>query len=110
MNDKSKTKDARREKRKSHIADGGFQIADEKVKVKLEFAGVPQFGRAVHNVFGKVSFGEAKLEDNLKTYIKAVLDAKPSGAKGTYIQSITVTTSMGPGIRLDVSDAQAAVK
>lgn len=84
------------------------KIISELKKGKIEFRNDKLSN--LHNVFGKVSFGESKLEENLKTYVKAVVDAKPSGVKGTYIQSITITTSMGPGIRLDVQDAQAVVK
>ncbi|MEK9133038.1 MAG: 50S ribosomal protein L1 [Patescibacteria group bacterium] len=62
----------------------------------------------VHNIFGKVSFSEPHLEENLKTFIKAINVAKPSGAKGIFIQSITITTTMGPGIRLDTNEAIAA--
>jgi large subunit ribosomal protein L1 len=84
------------------------KVISELKKGKIEFRNDKLSN--LHNVFGKVSFGEAKLEENLKTYVKAVLDAKPSGVKGTYIQSITITTSMGPGIRLDVQNAQASVR
>lgn len=59
----------------------------------------------VHNVFGKISFEEKALEENLKTFLKAIVAAKPSGAKGIFVQSITVTTTMGPGIALDVNKA-----
>lgn len=61
----------------------------------------------VHMAVGKVSFSEAQLADNLKTAIDAVLKAKPGAAKGTYIQAISVATSMGPGIKLDVQKAIA---
>lgn len=64
----------------------------------------------LHNIFGKVSFDEAKLTDNLKAIIKAVLDNKPASSKGTYIKSITLTTSMGPGVPLDVTAATTEVK
>lgn len=64
----------------------------------------------LHNVFGKSSFEEAQLIENLKAIVKAVLDNKPASSKGTYIKSITVTTAMGPGISLDVSAATAEVK
>lgn len=64
----------------------------------------------LHNVFGKVSFEENQLAENLKAIVKAVLDNKPASSKGSYIKSITVTTAMGPGIRLDVSAATSEVK
>lgn len=57
----------------------------------------------IHNIFGKASFDADKLEENLKAFIKAILHARPSGAKGIYIKSITLTTTMGPGIKLDVN-------
>ncbi len=63
----------------------------------------------LHNIFGKVSFSEAQLEENLKTYLKAIRDAKPSGVKGTYVKSITLTSSMGPGIKLDVNETLKAL-
>lgn len=59
----------------------------------------------VHNVFGKVSFAENQLEENLKIFLKAIAQAKPSGARGIYIQSITLASTMGPGIRLDLNKA-----
>ena len=59
----------------------------------------------VHTIFGKVSFKEDELKNNLKTILKEIRDAKPSGVKSGYIKSITITTTMGPGMRLDVNEA-----
>ncbi len=59
----------------------------------------------LHNVFGKVSFSEGNLKDNLKAIVKAVMDNKPAGSKGTYIKSLVVTTTMGPGVPVDVNAA-----
>lgn len=59
----------------------------------------------LHNIFGKVSFDPAHLEENLKAFLKAIAAAKPSGAKGIFVQSITIASTMGPGIRLDVNKA-----
>ena len=64
----------------------------------------------LHNIFGKVSFEEKNLKENLKTLIKTVLDAKPASTKGTYMNSLTITSTMGPGIRLDVGKAIAESK
>ena len=57
----------------------------------------------IHQIFGKVSFSDEQLSENLKTFLKAVSDSKPSGVKGTFIKNIAVATSMGPGIKLDMS-------
>ncbi len=57
----------------------------------------------IHTPIGKVSFDEKKLLENLAAVIEAVLKAKPSGAKGQFIKSATLATSMGPGIKLDLT-------
>ena len=59
----------------------------------------------LHNIFGKVSFDEAKLKENLTVLIKTVKEAKPDSTKGTYMENLVVTTSMGPGIPIDISSA-----
>ena len=57
---------------------------------------------AIINVpIGKVSFGQEKLAENFKTISEAVIKAKPASAKGKYLKSVTVSTTMGPGIRLN---------
>ncbi|MBU1445822.1 50S ribosomal protein L1 [Patescibacteria group bacterium] len=61
----------------------------------------------LHNIFGKISFGADKLKENLETYVKAVAEAKPEGAKGTYIKSITLSTTMGPGIKVHTGEKAA---
>jgi len=62
----------------------------------------------VHNIFGKLSFDAKKLEENLKSYLKTIHEVKPGGIKGTYINSITVTSTMGPGIKIAPSEAHSA--
>lgn len=57
----------------------------------------------IHTPIGKVSFDEKRLVENLAAVIEAVLKAKPSGAKGQFIRSATLATSMGPGIKLDLT-------
>jgi large subunit ribosomal protein L1 len=59
----------------------------------------------VHVPIGKASFEEGKLLDNLSALMEAVVKGKPSGAKGQYIKSATITTTMGPGIMLDLQSA-----
>ena len=55
--------------------------------------------------FGKVSFDEAKLLENYLAFVDTIIKVKPSGAKGTYIKAITLSTSMGPGVRIDTLKA-----
>jgi large subunit ribosomal protein L1 len=57
----------------------------------------------LHVPIGKASFAEEQLLENLATLVQEVMKAKPSGAKGQFIRSMTLTTTMGPGIRLDIS-------
>ncbi|MEN9560982.1 MAG: hypothetical protein RIQ56_255 [Candidatus Parcubacteria bacterium] len=54
----------------------------------------------IHAVFGKVSFGPEKLKENLETLLHAVKEAKPAGIKGEYIASVSISPSMGPGIKV----------
>lgn len=57
----------------------------------------------IHQVFGKVDLDEAKLLENLHVLIEAIKKAKPSGSKGVYLKSLTICTTMGPGIPVDTS-------
>ena len=59
----------------------------------------------VHLPIGKKSFEKDKILQNFKAIVSAIVRAKPSSAKGTYIKSLTICTTMSPGIRLDVADA-----
>jgi large subunit ribosomal protein L1 len=61
----------------------------------------------IHVPVGKVSFEEQKLMDNLTAIMEAVVKAKPSGAKGQYVKSAYLTTTMGPSVRLDIMSATA---
>jgi large subunit ribosomal protein L1 len=67
------------------------------VEFRVEKAGI------VHAGIGKASFDEGKLVENIKAFADAVSKAKPSGAKGTYIQRIAVSSTMGPGVKVDPS-------
>ncbi len=59
----------------------------------------------IHLAIGKVSFDSQKLLENFSAVMDAIVKAKPSGAKGQYIKSVTLTTTMGPGFRLDLKSA-----
>ena len=65
------------------------------VQFRVEKAGI------VHAGVGKASFDQAKLEENIRAFADAVNKAKPSGAKGTYLKKIAVTSTMGPGVKVD---------
>ena len=62
----------------------------------------------VHAGVGKASFTEAQLAENVRALIDAVNRAKPTGAKGTYLKKISISSTMGPGISVDVATAVAA--
>lgn len=55
----------------------------------------------IHCPIGKISFGEEKLNDNYRTIMEAIMKAKPSAAKGQYLKSITLASTMGPGIKIN---------
>jgi large subunit ribosomal protein L1 len=59
----------------------------------------------LHVPIGKVSFGDQQILENLAATVEAVVKAKPSGAKGQYVKSITLVSTMGPAIHLDVAPA-----
>lgn len=59
----------------------------------------------IHSIFGKLSFKPEELENNLKSFFRIIRDAKPSTIKGSFINSITLTSTMGPGIKLDLKEA-----
>jgi large subunit ribosomal protein L1 len=61
----------------------------------------------LHVGIGKLSFSEEQIRENLLSFIDAVVRAKPTGAKGTYVRSITLTSTMGPGIHMDVTQTLA---
>ena len=66
---------------------------------KIEFR-VDKTGN-VHAPIGRISFSTDQLGQNLKAFMDSILRAKPSGAKGTYVRSVTVSSTMGPGIAID---------
>ena len=74
-----------------------------KVEFRVEKAGI------IHAPVGKVSFDADKLKENILALVDALVKAKPSAAKGTYIKKISVSATMGPGVNLDVSDVSAQV-
>ncbi|NDC56949.1 MAG: 50S ribosomal protein L1, partial [Alphaproteobacteria bacterium] len=57
---------------------------------------------------GKISFTADQLAQNVRAFVDAVAKAKPAAVKGTYINKITLSSTMGPGVKVDVNTAQAA--
>ena len=73
------------------------------VQFKTEKAGV------IHAGIGKASFPAEQLAENLRAFVDAVNKAKPSGAKGTYMEKVSVTSTMGPGVTVDIASATGNV-
>lgn len=71
------------------------------VQFRVEKAGI------VHAGVGKVSFDADKLAENVKSFVDAINKAKPSGAKGTYLKKAHISSTMGPGVQLDISSLVA---
>lgn len=69
------------------------------VQFKVEKAGV------LHGGVGKTSFDEEKLVENVRAFVQAVSRAKPTGAKGTYLKQIALSSTMGPGVTVDIASA-----
>jgi len=72
------------------------------VQFRVEKAGL------IHAGVGKASFEESKLVENVKAFIGAIQRAKPSGAKGTYIKKISLSSTMGPGVKVDIASLSGA--
>ena len=72
------------------------------VEFRAEKAGI------VHAGIGKASFDDAKLAENIRAFVDAIQKAKPTGAKGTYLQKASLSSTMGPGVKLDVASLAAA--
>ena len=71
------------------------EIKSGKVEYRLDKNNI------IHLGFGKVSFGAEKLAENYETIMNAIIKAKPAAAKGQYIRSVAVTTTMGPSVLID---------
>jgi large subunit ribosomal protein L1 len=78
------------------------EVKSGRVEFKVDRAGI------VHVPVGKVSFSADQLQANVATLVDAVNRAKPSGAKGTYMRTLTLAPTMGPGVRVDIPSALAA--
>jgi large subunit ribosomal protein L1 len=71
------------------------------VQFKVEKAGI------IHGGVGKVSFPAEKLAENIRAFVDAVVKAKPTGAKGTYLKKVSISSTMGPGLSVDLASTAA---
>lgn len=74
-----------------------------KVEFRLDKTGI------IHTIVGKATFDEQHLAENVATLLDAIVRAKPSAAKGTYLRSVTLTSTMGPGVKVDPNRIKATV-
>jgi large subunit ribosomal protein L1 len=79
-------------------------IKSGKVDFKVDKAGI------IHAGLGKVSFGDKKLLENTLTFVEKIIQLKPSTSKGIYLRSVTVSTTMGPGVKVDPLNVRGLVK
>ena len=80
------------------------EVKSGKVDFKVDKAGV------VHAMLGKASFGSQKLRENILAFIDKIIQLKPSASKGIYLKSISLSTTMGPGVKLDPLEVRNLVK
>jgi len=78
------------------------EVKSGRIEFKVDRAGI------VHAVVGRVSMGPERLEANVAALVDAIHRAKPSGAKGTYMRTLTLAPTMGPGVRVDIPSALAS--
>ena len=77
------------------------KAVEETKKGKVNYR-TDSFGN-IHGVFGKSSFDETKLAENLKAFVDVIIKAKPSTVKGIYVKNISISSTMGPGIKIDIN-------
>ena len=79
-----------------NVAEAVKKAKSGEVEFRVEKAGI------LHAGIGKASFSESALEENIRAFFSAVTKAKPAGAKGTYIKKVTISSTMGAGVKVDV--------
>jgi len=80
------------------------ELKGGKVEFRVEKAGI------VHCPIGRVSFGPDKLAENLKALMESIIRLKPSASKGVYLRGIALSTTMGPGLKLDPQEMRNLIK
>ena len=86
------------------VADAVKASKGGSVEFRVEKAGI------VQGTVGKASFGDAQLAENIRAFVDAVQKAKPTGAKGTYLERAALSSTMGPGVRLDLASVHTAAQ
>jgi large subunit ribosomal protein L1 len=85
------------------VAKAVKEIKAGKVEFRVDKTGI------IHSPIGKMSFDAAKLAENAQALLAAVVKAKPAASKGKYVKKITLTSTMGPGIGIDLAEAESAI-
>jgi large subunit ribosomal protein L1 len=86
------------------VARAVTELKGGKVEFRVEKAGI------VHIPIGRVSFGPEKLAENFKSLMESIIRLKPSTSKGVYLKGVSISTTMGPGLRLDAQELRNLVK
>ncbi|MBB4266054.1 50S ribosomal protein L1 [Roseospira visakhapatnamensis] len=86
-----------------NVADAIKAAKAGQVQFRVEKAGI------IHGGVGRVSFSDDQLMDNIRAFVDAIIKAKPTGAKGTYVRKIAISSTMGPGLRVSVSSVATPV-
>ena len=80
------------------IAKAVQELKAGKIEFKVDKHGI------INNMLGKMSFSADQLVENLRSFLQAIMKAKPASAKGLYLKSAYLSTTMGPGLKLDLSE------
>jgi len=86
-----------------NVADAVKAAKAGQVQFRVEKAGI------VHGGVGRISFSEDQLNENIRAFVDAIIKAKPTGAKGTYVKKIAISSTMGPGLKVNVSSVATPV-
>jgi len=85
-----------------NVADAVKAAKAGQIEFRVEKAGI------IHGGIGKLSFSDTDLRANFNAFVDAVIKAKPSGAKGKYVRKVAVSSTMGPGIKVDTAEVAGA--